>query len=306
MRKNISRYAKLDPAHILDGLFVPRVHKGQALYDVCGEFDGGTISFKGVQLGVEHQSVLLAVAARTGRQAGADGLLVRGTKDDLQARQLSLMGLEKEAEALDVSMVDCTAYALLADAGMPDGGKDFERLKSLLHELSTVSMMRNIKGKFGTSRLLGFQGKGDRLVVSLNWRMTDAIFGGQNIQVSLHERHTLGPVAKILHTWLSAHIRPGGQLMAGRGASLDALIPHVWGKRPASDDVRWQRLKRLREALGEVGQLAGWATRLEGSKALVSRPKELPWSTKRGGDMLPGDMAEMLAYSPHDPDNDLP
>lgn len=303
--KKVSRYAKLDPAHILDGLFVPRVQKGQALYDVEGEFDGGTIGFKGVQLGIEHQSVLLAVAARTGQQKMADGLLVHGSENDLLARQFSLLEPTGEIEKYDISKVECTAYALLTDAGLGDGGNQFKHLLSLLHEMSTVTMYREKDNKGGISRLLGFQRDGDKLVVSLNWRMAHAIFGGQNIQVSLHERHCLTGAAKILHTWLSAHIRLGGQLMAGRGASIDSLIAHVWGKRPSNENQHRKRRVLVRSALNEIGKLEGWVVRLEGSTALVSRPKELPF-TARGKTMLPGDIAVALAYDPSDPDNDLP
>lgn len=39
-RSKISKFAKLDPAHVLDGLFVPVYKKGLALYDVKGNFDG--------------------------------------------------------------------------------------------------------------------------------------------------------------------------------------------------------------------------------------------------------------------------
>ena len=83
-RANLSSYSKLDPAHVLDGLFVPRVQKGHALYDVEGPIDGGIVRFKGVQLGVAHQSLLLAVVARTAR-LGSDALVVKGGPGDLHA-----------------------------------------------------------------------------------------------------------------------------------------------------------------------------------------------------------------------------
>lgn len=272
-RSQVSKFAKLDPAHVLDGLFVPTVQKGQALYDVCGTFDKGEISFRGVQLSVAHQSVLLAIAARTGRQPKAEGLLVAGTADDLLA-QIAPTGRAKEQ---DFSLVKTSAYALLLDAGMETGASDYHKLRELLHDMSTVIMYRGIKGEGGTSKLLSFQHQEDKFVVSLNWRLTDAIFGGQNIHVSLTERLQLSsyPVAKILHTWLSAYIRPNQQLMAGRGAEIDTLVKHVWGNRPCSLDVQRKRRSRIREALVEVNKLEGWTASVVGTHAFISRPKLL-------------------------------
>ncbi|MCP3713128.1 hypothetical protein M3I54_40680 [Paraburkholderia sp. CNPSo 3274] len=291
-RANLSRYAKLDPAHVLDGLFVPTSKKGEALYDVCGKVNGGEISFKGVQLSSAHQSVLLAIAARTGRQgAKANGLIVAGTENDLLAQQLFLLEPTGKAKEQEFSQVECAAYALLRDAGMDTGSADYRRLRELLHEMATVVMYRGVKGAGGTSRLLSYQHHVDHFIVSLNWRMADAIFGGQNIQVSLHERLALSesPVAKILHTWLSAYIRPGSHLMAGRGADIDSLVSHVWGKRPCSDAVNRQRRGRIRDALDSVGKLRGWAVRLDGPRVYVSRPRLM----ERASDPTPGELLEM-------------
>lgn len=295
-KSNVSSFAKFDPAHLLDGLFVPKVKKGQALYDVQGEFDGGMVSFEGVQLGVEHQSVLLAIAARTGRQSAADGLLVKGSGNDLMARQFSLLDAAGGASDLDVSKVECSAYALLTDAGMPTGADNYKKLKKLLQQMATVVLWREKGGLGGTSNLLSAQVNGDKLIISLNWRLTDAIFKGQNIQVSLHERHELGMVSKILHTWLSGNIRRGGHIgISGNGVFINTLVNHVWGKRPASEVTKRKRQALIRKALGEIGKLNGWVARIDGDRAHISRPKELP-NSPLGEELLPGDIAEHTEY----------
>lgn len=97
---------------------------------------------------------------------------------------------------------------------------------------------REVNGKWGMSQLIS-KARGDNgnesIQIDLNWRLTAAIFGGQNVKISLEERRELGlPVAKILHGWLSAYIREGGQLGYGNGAKVDTLVAHVWGKRPCS------------------------------------------------------------------------
>lgn len=294
-RSQVSKFAKLDPAHVLDGLFVPVYKKGLALYDVKGHIDGLDIAFEGVQMTAAHQSVLLAVAALTGRQAKAEGLLVSGTADDLLSRQLSLLSPAGRACDKDFSLVKTSAYALLSNAGINLGKDGYQSLKDLLHQMSTVVMYRGRKGEGGTSQLLSFQHREDQFVVSLNWRMTEAIFGGQNIHVSLTERMQLSesPIAKILHTWLSAYVRPNGQLMAGGGAELNTLIRHVWGNRPCSAGVMKQRRIRIRDALEAIERLQGWTTRIEGTHAFVSRPKLL----ERSNVPTPGEILEIEALT---------
>lgn len=292
-RSKISKFSKIDPAHLLDGLFTPTAKKGEALYDVKGEFSGMEIKFEGVQMSVLHQSLLLAIAARTAQQPKGESVLVRGTADDVRSKQLVLLEITGKAESSDVSIVKCSAYALLNDAGMETGSFNYKTMLTLLHQMSTVTLYRGQGANGGTSRLLSFQHTGSEFTVSLNWRLTDAIFGGQNIQISLHERRDLSdsPVAKILHAWLSGFIRLGATLMAGRGADIDTLIKHVWGKRPCSDNVIKQRRMRIRDALSQINKLHGWTVRLEGTHAFISRPKELPMS---GMHELPGDFIEYL------------
>ncbi len=312
--KNVSSFAKIDPAHVLDGLFVPKVAQGQALYGVEGAFDNGTVRFQGVQLGVEHQSVLLAIAARTGRD-GAKGVVAHGTSSDLMARQWSLLEVSGPLAEEDVSLVECTAYALLIDAGMGDSTGNYKNLLRLLEQLGSVVMYRSRTETGhttgGLTHLLSFQHVDDRLIVTLNYRLTHAIFGGQNIRVSLHERHNLrNPVAKILHTWLSAYVREGRSLMAGHGAKLDTLARHVWGNRPAtSDGVVRNRRMLLRAGLEEIADARGldgeraWSYTIAGKKVQVNRSKPLGCV---GDDLTPGDVAERLAYDPADPDLDEP
>ncbi len=245
-KSKVSSFAKVDPAHLLDGLFTPISKKGEALYEVEGSFDGLAIAFKGVQMSAAHQSLLLAISARTARQNKANSVLVTRDSNNLYQKNIQQLALTGKAEELDVSIVKCTAYSLLVDAGMGDSGRSYNLMINMLHEMSTVTMYRGSGLKGGTSKLLSFVHNGNQFVVSFNWRMADAIFGKQNVQVSLHERNYLkkSSVAQILHAWLSGHIRLGGQLMAGRGAKIDTLIRHVWGNRPSSDEVTKKRRAR--------------------------------------------------------------
>lgn len=240
MAQGQSDFALYDPAFGgCDGLFVPKRSKGQAMYDVQREWDAGIISFKGEQMTSAHQSVLLAICAQTAR----DGFLIRDKEADVEARQ-AVLGLDDLLDDVDMSFLEISAYDLLLDADMGTGGKDYRTLIALLHEMSTVSIYREVPGKKKRiSPLIQFPKAfdGDQLPIRLNWRLAASIFGEQNVRISLNERRSLKtPVAKIAHCWFSCFVREGQSLMAGRGASLNTLAAHVWGRRPASDEV-WRK-----------------------------------------------------------------
>ena len=281
MKKDVSHFANFDPAFACDGLFVPRSQKGWALYDVGKEFDRGEIRFKGVQLTAAHQSVLLAVCARTGRH----GLDVIGTRTDTRGLQCSLqIDVEDDQPEIDdldalldmlfqdieagdapkqnTASVEVSAYSLMTDAGLSDGGGGYKRMIELLTDLSSVSVYRRVGKNGGTSRLISFKHNGDRMNILVNWRLAAAVLGGgQFARISLFERNDLKTAAaKILHAWLCCHLRPGASFMGSQGVALDTLIPHVWGKRPAVNAaaVRKRRMA-LRDALSEIGALGGWA-----------------------------------------------
>jgi len=279
MAQGTSDFAFYDPAvGGCDGLFVPKRSKGQALYDVGREWDKGVISFKGEQMTSAHQSVLLAICAQTAR----DGQLIRGNEAEVERRQ-EILNLDNVLEDPDMSFLVVSAFDLLLDANMGTGGKDYKALISILHEMSTVSVYREVPGKKKRiSPLIAFPKSfdGHQLPIRLNWRLAASIFGRQNVRVSLNERRDLQtPIAKIVHCWLSCFIREGQSLMSGRGAKLQTLAGHVWGDRPAPDGAWRNRSSILKRAmLDEVGKLDGWAiAENERRRGLfhISRPRQI-------------------------------
>lgn len=277
MANGLSEFAFYDPAFGgCDGLFVPKRSKGQALYEVHRKWDAGIISFKGEQMTAAHQSVLLAICARTARS----GYLIRDHQAEVESRQTEL-GLHELLNDVDMSFLEISAYDLLLDADMGTGGKDYRTLIGLLHEMSTVSVYREVPGKKKRiSPLIQFPKAfdGHLLPIRLNWRLAASIFGEQNVRVSLHERRQLQtPIAKIAHCWFSCFIREGQSLMNGQGAYLCTLTKHVWGPRPASDEVWRKRRQLLKHALlEEVGRLDGWVAAPDAQRRGVwhiSRPK---------------------------------
>ena len=283
MAQGLSDFAFYDPAFGgSDGLFVPKRSKGQALYDVQRTWDAGIICFKGEQMTSAHQSVLLAICAQTSRS----GFLIRDHMERITDIQTEL-GLQDLLDDADMSFLEISAYDLLLDANMGTGGNDYRALIRLLHEMSTVSVYREVPGK--KSRIspliqLPKAFDGDKLPIRLNWRLAASIFGEQNVRVSLHERRRLEtPIAKIVHCWFSCFIREGQSLMTGQGARLQTLAQHVWGRRPVSDAVWRKRREKLKRALlDEVGQLDGWAVAPDAHRRGVwhiSRPKQIENTT---------------------------
>lgn len=298
MANGTSDFALYDPAvGGCDGLFVPKRSKGQALYNVSRSWDEGYISFKGEQMTSSHQSVLLAICAQTARY----GCLINKNLANIEWRQ-ELLGFDDILEDPEMSFVEISSYDLLLDADMGTGGKDYNALISILHEMSSISVYREVPGKEKRiSPLIAFPKafNGNLLPIRLNWRLAASIFGRQNARVSLNERRKLQtPIAKIAHCWFSCFIREGNSLMAGRGAKVETLAKHVWGNRPASDRSLRNRHSILKRALlSEVGQLDGWIVAEATNRhdtLIVSRPKQI----QRANDFYlptPSEHAEFMA-----------
>jgi hypothetical protein len=293
MKKDVSQYAKIDPALLTDGLFVPRANKDRMI-NIENHWDQGVIRFRGVQLGAVHQSVLLAICARAGR--GGE-LIVKGSKKDLHARQVELLHCVDDAREADTAIVEATAYSLLADAGLGDSGTSFDRLAEYLTDLQTLVVYRQLTGSKtgGGSNLLNFSHGAKKFRITLNWRLASAILGdAQFVKISLFERNQLtGPVAKILHAWLSSNTRLGRSFGFGKGVYIDTLLPHIWGHDNPSTDTIGQRRKRVKIALKDINGVNNWVCHQSGQKWHITRPKDL------GNDWIasPGELkeAEMMS-----------
>lgn len=299
-KKGSSKYAKVDPAFFADGLFLPTSNKNKAI-NIEHFFDKGIVRFRGVQLGVAHQSVLLAICARMGRSGE---LIVKGTKNDLHAMQMSLLDCSDFAKNTDCAILEATAGSLLTDAGLGVSGRAYDRFASYLTDMQTLTVYRQVLASKigGGSNLLSFSHEADCFRISLNWRLASAILGdAQFVQVSLFERHQLSdPVSKILHAWLSSILRPNKSLGFGDGVFLDSLIQHVWGKseRPKDqnkrikyDNTKRSRRIRLRKALGEINNVNDWIchnSENDKNRWYITRPSNL------GNDDIasPGEMEE--------------
>lgn len=291
-------YAKVDPAHLFDGLFVPTNGKkrGRLLVEPR-DFGDARIGFQGFeQLGADDQSILLALTA----QLGIDGLTIDATPPGRIAQDLRLMLEFKDGDGnpLDrgepLASKKTTLRSLLIDAGYGDvdGGKALKTARDALNRLRNAQIReRSKRGWDRTCNLISasFNDLTGEIYVAANPRLTSAVFNGQHVKVSLFERGELeSEVAKLLHAWMCSNIRLGQSLGNGNGAKLDTLGPHVWGQAVWEGFAASDRSKKrglLRDALAEIADRTrnlhdgyGWAIDQTGSGlVIVSRPKEMPF-----------------------------
>ena len=289
-------YARFDPAHLFDGLFVPtRGKKRGRLYVAPRNFHGITVGYQGFeQLGADDQSVLLAITA----QLGIKGDYIDESPPGLVAQQLrGLMDFRSgENEALDhgerLASRHTSLRSLLIDAGYTDAdsGRAMKDIKGILNRLGNAQIReQDCHGWDRRCNLVSanFNSRTGEIYVAVNPRLTKAVFHGQCVKISLFERNMLSTeVAKILHSWFSSNIRPGQALGRGNGVRIDTLAPHIWGAVHADEDRKVQSKRRcqLRDALDEIKDRTerlhegyGWMIdRTSSGLVLVSRPKRLP------------------------------
>lgn len=300
-------YAKMDPAHLFDGLFVPV--SGKARPKLCvhpkkhGEFQIGFYGYD--QLGAFDQSVLLAVAA----QLGIDGLIVNPDPLGEVGQQLRLQMYPKDVKDCrrEYRAKKTSLRSLLLDAGHKDAdnGKAMADIKTALNRLGNaqINEVNPFTGWNQRCNLIStsWNNLSGELFIAANPRMSGAIFRGQHVKVSLFERNALSSdVAKILHAWLCSNVRLGRSLGNGHGTMLDTLLPHVWGPdhdKKTAAYVMSKRRSKLRSALDEIRDATrtldggyGWEIDRDSSDLIwIARPKALPVQEAKFG-LTPSDL----------------
>lgn len=303
-------YARFDPAHVFDGLFVPtNGKKRQRLLVELRRFGKLEIGFQGFeQLGADDQSILLALSA----QLGIDGLMIDDAPPGPIAKQLRLDLRFNQDDGAPLASKRTSLRSLLIDAGYnPDTSTD--KAKESLNRLR-ATQIREVNRETGWDRVcnlisVSFNHKTGEIHVAANPRLTKAVFRGQHVKVSLFERNELkSEVAKLLHCWLCSNIRLGQALGNGNGAHIDTLAPHVWGKAAWEGFAAYDRSKKrsqLRNALDEIADSTrglqggiGWAIdQTSSGLVLVSRPKKLPFLEGKH-DMTPSEYHEIMSQPP--------
>lgn len=301
-------YAKLDPAHTFDGLFVPtKGKKRDKLLVGPRRFGDIEISFQGFeQLGADDQSILLALTA----QLGIKGMEISGTPQGPISAQLRASLAFSKDDGASLASGITSLRSLMIDAGYSDheSSKALKTAKDCLNRLANVQI-REIDHKTGWDRRCNlisttFNHKTRETYVAANPRLTRAVFSGQHIKVSLFERNELdSEVAKLLHCWFCSNIRLGRSLGNGNGTKLETLAPHVWGDAwdGFSASSKSKKRSQVRDALDEIQDRTrglqgghGWIVdQTSSGLVMVSRPKELPFLEAKH-EMTPSEFHEIM------------
>lgn len=283
-------YAKIDAAHVFDGLFIPTNGKKRGrIYIEPRDFGKITVTIMGFeQAGADDQSLFLASCS----QLGIDGLIINDPHGEISTSLKADLRIQGD-NTYPVASKKTSLRSLLMDAGYKDceGGASLRQAKKSLIRLNNIQIREHnkITGWDRAAQLMSahINHKTDEVYIAVNPRLTEAILVGQNVPISLLERNKLtSEVAKILHCWLCSYTRLGASLGNGEGAYLDTLAPHIWG--PAYDNeskqVKSKRRSLIKEGLLEIADATrelhdgyGWVIDITSTGlAFVSRPKKLP------------------------------
>ncbi len=187
------------------------------------------------------------------------------------------MAIKGLGENQPLGVVSVKLSDLACGIGLTRTGTNAQSVLHSLNRLAQVTMHRQMgerggDGNKGRSRFLAFRCADDGVSITLPAEVS--FFSCQHkgvAWVNMREQRSLpSKPAKRLHAWLTAWASPVERKTIG----LDKLLVHVWGDLPPGPDVRKDRMRTLRKAIKEVGELKGWSCELsaEGMQLLVRKP----------------------------------
>ncbi|MBN9372133.1 replication protein C, IncQ-type [Hydrogenophaga sp.] len=207
------------------------------------------------QLSIPDQSVLLAAMACA---KGCE--VLEEQRAEPAAGQMALALLEPTGHRFQTASVWIpTTFRMLSRhcAASGHAGPNTSQVKASLKRLTETTIWMRSGDREGSTRLLAWSySQADSVLLTLNWRLVDALCGRRYSRINLHHRGLLATdVAKALHFSLSCQIGPGGSW----AYKLDNLQRHVWGDQAEGEALR-QRRTKLRKALEALAGLPTWST----------------------------------------------
>ena len=161
--------------------------------------------------------------------------------------------------------------------GLTRTGTNARSVLASLNRLSQLTVHRQMHGPShtgeGASRFLAFTCSDTHVRIAISVEAAWFAVRRQGVAwVNMREHRSLkSKPAKRLHAWLSAWASP----VERKSIGLDKLLVNVWGGPPAHADARKDRMRTLRQAIKEVGELRGWSCDLsaDGKQLLVRKPR---------------------------------
>jgi len=245
-------FAIQEPALAIAPVFLVLQKMARAKLDVTRKFGNSSLQWRGPDaLGIPEQSVLLALLSIAGQQAFAlDPNTIVGPRAKL-LKQLSCEGPKSELTVL----IAPWRKIEIASGYRSHGGNNITNIKMAVKRLAETTVWECHEGIEYESRLLSWiRGNDNGVIIALNRRATDAIYGKQFIKISLDERNILpDEPAKALHAYLSGYMRAG----SSRRIQISSLQPHIWSGAVTGSTYR-SRNEKLRAALLAIDLLPAW------------------------------------------------
>ena len=260
-----------DPALGMAGVFRP-VQKGErGKLDITMQWGTMSLQWRGPDvLSISDQSVLFAVLEVAGEFLVDSPTEALATCDN---ELWELLGHQNHLFRTDSVQVATTFARLAAHCRWEAGGSADRRVRDGLKRLTETTVWAKFVGDKGevhegSSRLLGWQvGDRKRVTLIVNWRLAQALHGGQYARVSMLERFAMDSEAgKALHALLSCKIKPGAAFDCG----LEKLQVHVWGDALTGASFR-KRRGRMVDALLAINQLCGWRVEFRPASVRITR-----------------------------------
>lgn len=258
---------RVDTALGFDAIFRP-IEKGNTRQklEVTRKWGEATLRFVGPNpLTVGDQSVLLAVL-QIATDSLKDAVL---PQDTVEAKRLEKMLGQTGRYLSDKYVLVATSFRQLAKLAKGNtGGPAVALVRSSLARLTETTVWVEQGKDKASARLVAWEVSWDEgVLLSVHWRLVNALCGKAYTQISMVERGALGTeAAKALHFLMSCHVNPGKSWTC----ELDSLQLHVWGPCPSREALRKRRLK-LRSALKELGSLPSWTVKVEGTMTHVTK-----------------------------------
>lgn len=247
-------FAVHEPAMAIAPVFLVLQKKktSRAKLDVTSKFGSSTLQWRGADaLGIPEQSALLALLSIAGQQTfSIDPNSAVGEKAKL------LNQLSCEGPLSDVAVVIAHWRTIEIAAGYGShSGKNIANIKRAVKRLAETTIWECHDGIEYESRVLSWiRGNGKGVIIALNRRATDAIYGKQFVKISLAERNRLPDEStKALHAYLSGSMRLGST----RRLTIDKLQAHIWSGEVTGSAHR-SRDEKLRAALLAIDLLPAW------------------------------------------------
>lgn len=225
--------------------------------DLEYQFGEKVVKIRGFEpLGADDLRVLHGLIA----EAGAHGLVIPSDTTNPIGRKIRTeLALSGEAVSQDVLTVEFSAYKIMREIGLTDGGANFKTFQKCLERLDNVSVVCENGSSVKSYKLLKFEvdKKTGEAQVTLNTDISAAITGGRHTRISMEEiRQIKSDVALIIHQRLCGWINPGKERKVG----VDILADYAWPVEAPTKSAKSNRRKKVREALAELAnpEGAGW------------------------------------------------